>query len=204
MKTKTISIEADGLKIKGTSERMVQVLMAGLLAQTLPPVANVQPVQVAAGVPALGAEWPGQGGLNGGLIPARGDVPAHYLIIAKGDIGDHEWGGRGIELKGLSKTDGYTNTQVLIGNDDERKYPAADACAEYQADGHHDFYLPACAELYHCWVNVPDLFAKDTWYWSSTQRSAYGAFDMIFGDGYQSSGDKSYELRGRPVRRFFI
>jgi len=102
------------------------------------------------------------------------------------------------------KTDGHTNTQVLIVNEDERKYPAADACAEYQADGHHDFYLPACAELYHCWVNVPDLFAKDTWYWSSTQRSAYNAFPMHFDDGYQYGGGKGNELRVRPVRRLFI
>ena len=203
MKANTISIEADGFKIKGTSERMVQLLMAGMLAQTLPPAAKVQPI-TAHSVPALGAEWPGQGGFNGGLVAARGDVPAHYLIIAKDDVGSHEWGGRGIEVKGLSKTDGYTNTQVLIGNDDERKYPAADACAEYQADGHHDFYLPAAAELYHCWVNVPELFAKDTWYWSSSQRSAYGAFVMTFDDGHQTSSSKGSELRVRPVRRFFI
>ena len=154
--------------------------------------------------PELGAAWPGQGGFNGGLVAARGDVPEHYLIIAAKDVGDHEWGGRGIEVNGLSKTDGYTNAQVLIGNDDETKYPAANACAEYQADGHHDFYLPAAAELYHCWLNVPELFAKDTWYWSSTQRSATNAFSMSFGDGGQGSFGKSHELRVRPVRRLFI
>jgi hypothetical protein len=203
MKANTISIEADGFKIKGTSERMVQLLMAGMLAQTLPPAANVQPI-TAYSVPALGAEWPGQGGYNGGLVAARGDVPAHYLIIAAKDVGSLEWGGRGVEVKGLSKTDGYTNTQVLIGNDDERKYPAADACAEHQAGGHHDFYLPACGELYHCWVNVPELFAKDTYYWSSSQRSANDAFNMDFGDGNQDYYGKGSELRVRPVRRFFI
>ena len=199
----TMSIEAEGLKIKGTPERMVQLLIAGMLTQALPPAANVQPVAPGS-PPALGEYWPGQGGFNGGLVPARGDVPAHYLIIAKDDVGAHEWGGRGVDVKGLSKTDGYTNAQVLIGNDDEREHPAANACAEHQADGHHDFYLPACAELYQCWINVPELFAKDTWYWSSSQRSAYGAFGMNFGDGNQDTGDKVNELRVRPVRRFFI
>ena len=166
--------------------------------------AHVQPA-TSHSIPELGANWPGQGGFNGGLVAARGDIPEHYLIIAAKDVGDHEWGGRGIEVKGLSKTDGYTNTQVLSGNDDEGKYPAADACAEYQADGHHDFYLPAAAELYHCWVNVPDLFAKDTWYWSSTQRSADFAFSMHFdGGGQVSHGGKILELRVRPVRRLFI
>ncbi|QKV66505.1 DUF1566 domain-containing protein [Pseudomonas sp. 43A] len=203
MKANKISIEADGFKMKATPERLVQLLIAGLFAQALPPAAPVQP-QTSNVVPALGAEWPEQGGYNGGLVPARGDVPAHYLIVAAKDAGSFEWGRRGIEVEGLSKTDGYTNTQTLIGNDDERKYPAADACAEYQAEGHHDFYLPACAELYHCWVNVPELFAKDTWYWSSTQRSANGAFYMYFDDGYQYDLGKHLELRVRPVRRFFI
>ena len=154
--------------------------------------------------PALGEYWPGQGGYNGGLVAERGDVPAHYLIIAKDDVGAHEWGGRGVEVKGLSNTDGYTNTQVLIGNEDEREHPAAHACAEHLADGHHDFYLPACAELYHCWVNVPDLFAKDTWYWSSSQRSANTAFSLLFAPGYQSNSVKGNELRVRPVRSQLI
>ena len=203
MKANTISIEAEGLKIKGTPERMAQLLIAGLLTQALPPAANVQPI-TANSIPALGEYWPGQGGFNGGLVAERGDVPAHYLIIAKDDVGAHEWGGRGVELKGLSKTDGYTNTQALIGNDEEREHPAANACAGYRADGHHDFYLPACAELYHCWVNVPDLFAKDTWYWSSSQRSANVAFYVNFAVGNPSNSVKGIELRVRPVRRFFI
>ena len=201
MKANTISIEAEGLKIKGTSERMVQLLMAGMFAQSLPPAANPQPI-TAHTIPALGEYWPGQGGLNGGLVAARGDVPAHYLIIAKDDLGDHEWGSRGKESGATSKIDGYANTKALCGNDDD--HPAADTCAEHKADGHHDFYLPACAELYHCWVNVPELFAKDTWYWSSTQRSANFAFPMGFDDGGQHDLGKSNELRVRPVRRFFI
>jgi len=203
MKAKTISIEADGLKIKGTAERMIQLLAASVFVQALPPAANVQPVVVSA-VPEIGKPWPGQGGINGGYIEARGDVPAHYLIFAAKDVGDHEWGGRGVEVKGLSKTDGYTNTQVLIGNDDERKYPAADACAEYQADGHHDFYLPAAAELYQGWLNCPEVFAQDCYYWSSTQRSAHFAFHMHFVGGIQYGGGKYDELRVRPVRRLFI
>ena len=154
--------------------------------------------------PELGAAWPGQGGFNGGLQPALGDIPEHYLIIAAKDVGDHEWGGRGIEVKGLSKTDGYTNTQVLIGNEDERKHPAANACAEYQADEHHDFYLPAAAELYQGWLNCPEVFAQDCYYWSSSQRSAYNAFTMYFGVGNQNLSAKVNELRVRAVRRLFI
>jgi len=203
MKAKTISIEADGLKIKGPAERMIQLLAASMFAQALPPAASVQAVAPSS-IPEIGQPWPGQGGINGGFVHARGDVPAHYLIIAVKDVGSLEWGGRGVEVKGLSKTDGYTNTQVLIGNDDERKYPAADACAEYQADGHQDFYLPAAAELYQGWLNCPEVFAQDCYYWSSSQRSAYSAFGLYFGGGNQYGDGKVNELRVRPVRRFFI
>ncbi len=45
---------------------------------------------------------------------------------------------------------------------------------------------------------------RDTWYWSSSQRSAYSAFGMPFGGGYQRNLGKIGELRVRPVRRFFI
>lgn len=41
---------------------------------------------------------------------------------------------------------------------------------------------------------------RDTWYWSSSQRSAYLAFDMTFVDGLQDFNGKYYELRVRPVR----
>lgn len=42
---------------------------------------------------------------------------------------------------------------------------------------------------------------RDSWYWSSTQRSADYAFIMVFVDGGQTSLGKGYELRVRPVRR---
>ena len=203
MKTEMITLKHGDASIKMPASSLAKLAMASVFAQVLPPAANVQPV-ASSTIPEIGQPWPGQGGLNGGLVHARGDLPEHYLIIAAKDVGDHEWGGRGVEVKGLSKTDGYTNTQVLIGNDDERKYPAADACAEYQADGHHDFYLPAASELYQGWLNCPEVFAQDCYYWSSSQRSADFAFGMYFGDGFQHGIVKSYELRVRPVRRFFI
>jgi len=203
MKPEMITLKHGDASIKMPASALAQLAMASVFAQVLPPAANAQPVAPSA-APEIGQPWPGQGGINGGFVQARGDVPAHYLIFAAKDVGSLEWGGRGIEVKGLSKTDGYTNTQVLIGNDDERKYPAADACAEYQADGHHDFYLPAAAELYQGWLNCPEVFAQDCYYWSSSQRSAYGAFLMHFDDGGQDGHGKGSELRVRPVRRFFI
>lgn len=45
---------------------------------------------------------------------------------------------------------------------------------------------------------------RDTWYWSSSQRSAYLAFFMDFGDGLQYLTVKLTELRVRPVRSELI
>ncbi|MGE1156873.1 DUF1566 domain-containing protein [Pseudomonas kitaguniensis] len=203
MKPEMITLKHGDASIKMPASALAQLAMASVFAQVLPPAANVQP-EMHTATPKIGQPWPGQGGLNGGFVHARGDVPAHYLIIAAKDVGSLKWGGRGVEVKGLSKTDGYTNTQVLIGNDDERKRPAADACAEYQADSHHDFYLPAAAELYQGWLNCPEVFAQDCYYWSSSQRSAYNAFYLFFDAGFQTSIGKDVELRVRPARRFFI
>ncbi|MEF2174807.1 DUF1566 domain-containing protein, partial [Pseudomonas aeruginosa] len=45
---------------------------------------------------------------------------------------------------------------------------------------------------------------RPNWYWSSTQRSAYGAFTMYFVGGSQYYGAKFYVLHGRPVRSEII
>ena len=45
---------------------------------------------------------------------------------------------------------------------------------------------------------------RDTWYWSSSQRSAYGAFTMYFDGGDQTYYGKSTEFRVRPVRAIMI
>lgn len=49
----------------------------------------------------------------------------------------------------------------------------------------------------------PEAFQQHA-YWSSSQRSAYGAFFMGFGVGNQDSTGKHYELRVRPVRSELI
>jgi hypothetical protein len=45
---------------------------------------------------------------------------------------------------------------------------------------------------------------RDTWYWSSSQRSAYDAFSVDFGVGNQYGLGKDDELRVRPVRSTLI
>ncbi|MBM5459258.1 DUF1566 domain-containing protein [Pseudomonas sp. P66] len=152
-------------------------------------------------IPEIGQPWPGQGGINGGLVAARGDVPEHYLIIAAEDAGSHEWGRRGETSGATSKTDGLANSAILL---EEGSHPAAKAASNYTADNLNDFYLPAAAELYQGWVNCPEVFAQDCYYWSSSQRSAHGAFHVHFDGGPQDGNGKLNALRVRPVRRLFI
>jgi hypothetical protein len=45
---------------------------------------------------------------------------------------------------------------------------------------------------------------RDTWYWSSSQRSANFAFGMLFAVGTQVNDAKGSELRVRPVRSQLI
>jgi hypothetical protein len=201
MKAEMVKLNYNGAQFKVARTRLAEIAVAALFAGALPQAANVAPPAPGA-VPALGEYWPSQGGINGGLVAARGDVPAHYLIFAAKDAGSFEWGPRNTDLPGTSKTDGKLNTELMCF--DENDYPASDACAEYAVDGHNDFYLPAAAELYQGWLNCPEVFAQDTWYWSSSQRSAYGAFSVHFDVGPQDYGVKDGELRVRPVRRFFI
>ena len=148
-------------------------------------------------IPEIGAVWPGQGGIYAGFIPARNGAEGYHLILGD-ELGRFEWGQYGDESPATSLIDGRANTLALIESGGE--YPAAIAAHKHEADGHTDFYLAAAAELYEIWLNLNGKLAG--WVWSSSQRSADFAFYMYFGDGYQGSGAKDYELRVRPVRRF--
>lgn len=194
----------EGLKLQVPAHVVASTFIAAALAQVgvhQPIAAPAQSLNAQA-IPAVGEYWPGQGGINGGLVAAHGDVPAHYLIWATEDFGKREWGGRGKESAATNKRDGLANTKALCSS--AEKHPAANACAEHQADGFHDFYLPAAAELYHGWLNVPGIFAQDRYYWSSSQRSADNAFLMHLVGGLQYGNAKDNELSVRPVRRAFI
>ena len=200
MKPEMLTLKHGQTTIKMPASIVAQAVMASALAQ-LQPVAAPALAPSAHSIPQVGEYWPGQGGINGGLVAAHGDGPAHYLIFATEDAGKHKWGGYEKESAATSKRDGAANTQALLA---DGGHPAAEAAAMYSGDGHNDFFLPAAAELYQGWLNVPSIFAKDRYYWSSSQRSADLAFYMTFGGGYQDDFGKTNELSVRPVRRLFI
>lgn len=160
------------------------------------------PAIAASGIPAIGEYWPGEGGINGGLFPG-GDKP-YYLIVTTGADAEasHEWGGYGDELNGAnSPWDGQANTADLVGVD--TSHPAAQFCAAFERDGHKDFYLMARREASFLEITVPEVFTQ-SYHWTSTQRSANGAYLMDFGDGWLNTYHKYDERLARPVRRKFI
>ena len=149
--------------------------------------------------PAIGEIWPGQGGIYLGLRQYPEGL-CHVIAAAEDLPGRYAFGAYVESTEATSRTDGRANTEILLARDG--KHPAAIAAAAYTADGHADFYLPSIGEVHHAWQFAPESFATDWYYGSSSQRSAYSAFDMHFGDGCQYDIAKDNEFRVRPVRRF--
>lgn len=88
---------------------------------------------------------------------------------------EENWAGR---------RDGDNPNSVPIGQLYSEKSPLQTVHTDFQEGGAEEF--------------------RDTWYWSSSQRSAYGAFCMGFAGGHQGSSGEGTELRVRPVRSEFL
>jgi hypothetical protein len=152
-------------------------------------------------VPLIGAPWPGEGGINGGL--ARDEVGKPYwLILPPAHVSSFEgieWGGQGFEEPDAkSEFDGLANTIALC--DSSHDHAAARRCHGIVYDGLNDFYLPAKREAAVLFANVREEFEK-AWYFTSTQYSADYAWGQYFGDGYQGHATKDFTGRVRAVRR---
>lgn len=145
--------------------------------------------------PKIGEYLAGQGGIYVGDI--LGDDGILYGLVAgsEQDIGRAKWGPDGKHE--LSDWDGLTNTNHL-----RVICPAAKLAANYEADGHVDFYLPARREMLVAMANVPGLFSTETWYWTSTPYGPHYAWAVGFEYGSVGVDGRDYEFRVRPFRRF--
>jgi hypothetical protein len=164
---------------------------------TLPGHANDNPAQT----PAIGEEWPEQGGIYAGMVRGTNGLPDYHLIVAHPvEEVKLEWGPTGEKIEGADhEWDGLANTMALVESSND--YPAARWAHTLRLNGHHDWYLPARRELSLLYGNVPELFDK-VWHWSSTQCSANGAWSQDFGVGDQYGDRKLTAFRARAVRRF--
>lgn len=132
----------------------------------------------------LGQLYPEHGGHYAGAVSGRGVKPDWHLFVPA-DPGDAfkalAFGNYGKRVDGADDhVDGLANTAALI--DSGMEHPAAKACRELTVGAFADFYLPSHNELMLCWVNVPHLFEKDDWYWSSTQRQGNSSY--AWGQGF--------------------
>lgn len=122
--------------------------------------------------PAIGQEWPEQGGIYIGsrLI----DGATHHMIIPGGkefDLVD-------VEFKDL-----------------------ASAMAERgEVNGHADWRAPDQEDMMLAYINAPDLFEKDDWYWTNKPCGSSSAWAVNFEDGGVGLWFRCTEFRVRPVR----
>ncbi|TAL89254.1 MAG: DUF1566 domain-containing protein [Candidimonas sp.] len=152
-------------------------------------------------VPRIGDYWHGQGGHYAGIARAD-DGRQYHLIKGVGEFEGLEYGGYEKAESGIGNLwDGAANTNTLVASGID--HPAAQAAAQYEADGHSDFYLMSQREACLCAANIPHLFKK-TRYWTSTQLSSDYAWAVDFEYGDVSSWNKDDEFRVCPVRRLFI
>ena len=187
-----------------TIDLNVKVPVAAIVDELLSRFGAKPSASVPAGnVPRIGEYWPGQGGVNAGLMRGVNGEPDYYLIVPKKDqvsFGQMTWGPRPKAMNGADdQFDGKKNTQAILASDGD--YPAAAACYEFKLDGHADYYLGARREYALAYANVPELFETSDWYWTSTHYSDDYAWGQHFYYGSQNDLGKGGEYFVRPVRR---
>ena len=152
-------------------------------------------------LPALGALIAAQGGHFAGIVRGNGaDAPPYALLVspASSELQDIAWGQYGKEVPGCGdRRDGKANTAAML----KAECAAAIAVHNLDIEGHKDWYLPALGEMNIAAANVPELFAGDGIYWTSTQDSRYCAFGQDFADGYSHWHDEANECRVRAFRQ---
>lgn len=201
----TITIEhADHVTLQiGDRSTPADAILAGALASAFGKAIPKAATPSRATPPKIGERWTEQGGIYAGVMRGFDGHPDYHLIVADGEAHDIRWGPRGHAVAGAdSDHDGLANTLALFKSD--QTHPAAEWAYNAHTDAHRDHYLPSRRELRLCWANVPELFDKDVYYWSSTQYSAYGAWLQGFSYGNQYGDYKDYGGRARAVRRLIL
>ena len=144
----------------------------------------------------LAAELPERGQpLAGGVFVTRYWLNGveRALILLPDELSG-PWGEYGVEIKGAgSYSDGEANTRAMA------EAGSVIAIKALELDG----FIPSCLEgqlLMAAKAEGLVALREDRYHWLSSQRSAYGAYDMDFGGGWLYGLDESYERLARPVR----
>ena len=192
-----ILIEVAGTRLETTNPTLAMLVLTSADHQ------QEESTALASSIPAIGEAWPSQGGVYVGMVRGENGNPDCHLVVATDAAGATEkvkWGGYEQDEPGAANEyDGLANTLALI--ESEHNHPAAQWAAGLDIAGHNDWYLPARRELALCYANVPELFEKARWHWSSTQYGPSLAWVQDFDVGSQLGDHKDGECRARAVRR---
>ncbi|MDE1008189.1 MAG: hypothetical protein OSB38_21200 [Paraburkholderia fungorum] len=157
-------------------------------------------VNVGRDVPSIGAAWPGEGGVNGGLGRKEDGTP-EWLIVPPIDVGyfkEVTYGGYGKDVPGATNWyDGRANTAALLAAGDA--YEAARKCADMSHEGHSDYFLPAKLQLAQVYASLYGVVPKE-WVLSSTQYSANHAWNQHFDYGLTHGWGKDVKAGALAVR----
>lgn len=157
---------------------------------TLTPTGQLIPI-------AIGTRCFSLGGTLGAIM-ARPDGTTYGLIVADAE---HEhtdtWGKGGQDATGTKGPDGASNTQAMLATGDS---PIAKAICAITIEGHSDWFIGSRLEMLALHETSPELFTKDSYYWTSSQFSRYTAWIQDFEYGYSYDNGKDSEFRARPVR----
>lgn len=148
----------------------------------------------------LAAELPERGQpLAGGVFVTRYWLNGveRALILLPDELSG-PWGEYGVEIKGAgSYSDGEANTRAMA------EAGSVIASKALELDG----FIPSCLEGQLLMAAKADgvvELREDRWHWLSSQRSAYDAYLLVFGDGWLYYDAKYLERLARPVRSLII
>ena len=142
---------------------------------------------------------------GGGIIFYIDGSGQHGLISATSDQSTgSQWGCWGTSISGTSTIigAGQANTTLIVNGCSETA-KAARICNDLSLNGYDDWFLPSKDELNLMYAQRIAIggFLNSS-YWSSSESSAYGAWDQYFANGGQSSGSKNNTDCVRAVRAF--
>jgi Protein of unknown function (DUF1566) len=147
---------------------------------------------------------------GGGIIFYLDKTGRHGIIAASADLEEAQSWSRADTLTGAQSAKvgaGLNNTNKIcrvqgVPQSEADNYAALE-CAEFQANGYNDWYLPSKDELNEMYLHKDIIggflpFA----YWSSTEANVSQAWFQNFGNGAQVQQEKLAGYSVRPVRYF--
>ena len=140
----------------------------------------------------------------------------HGLVCAFSDYSTYvEWGCSGTDLPNVPNVainppsgvgaeigDGINNTNTILND-----CPSPPAAVAARSLG-PEWFLPSAKELYQMYLNkttleaVAGFSAFSNYYWSSTEKNSYAAWDQNFFNGNQYGTNKGFTGNVRAVRVF--